>query len=201
MKYLFVITTKDFLLPNENTNQKVSSEELDRYVENYIMPQKVGVVNSILMYLIDYQQNSMKPELERYIRSADTIPFVKRIVGDFHVYTAPCISRDLVLGENELSHDYVAKIVEIAKRDMGFGNQDELYVIAHDLDLTLDGDVRFFDQSECQGRLREIPDKHVYIFQHKLGHAIYSDLISKLNADNDTLLEGCKKALMELILS
>ena len=194
MKTLFVITTVNLPLSGFTKMEQELTSELDCFMKYNILRNDYPSVNH---YLQEYHHYSLTKEVKDYLSDCDSIPILKRVVGDYGIYVSLCLSEDEAGFADSISHEYVGKLVKIAKNDIEnvFGTPPEqIFVIAHEADLTYAKEPpRFFGQEECESEiLKSIPDGHIYIYWHESRYYIYNDFVKLLSQDDNCLEKACK---------
>lgn len=199
MKALFVVTTKDLPMSGFSlVNEKYAKQVGDLLRSTILDHDDESAVET---YLHNYKHNSLKESTRAFLNECKLFPILKRIVGDYGIYVAPCLSKDEAGYGDEASHDFVGKLVDIAKADVYEElncEPKEIYVVAHESDLTFALDKPdFFSQDKCLSEsLKRLPDGHIYIFWHELKFRIYKDFILKLADTNDSaVIDACENAL------
>ena len=201
MRTLFVISTKD--IPVGHFDRLVSTELEDIIVQKIMTKDEEGEDNDIVTYLQNYKHAVIDKEVKEQLRNEEHLPIIKRVVGDYHIYVTLCISSDMAPKGGKSGHDFIAKLIDLAKNDMQFdGKEDRIYVLAHDKDLCKEGNPadnnRFLPANEFKGELAQLEDIKVYVYQHKSGVEVYNSLILSLRAGDDVLLKKCKRISMFL---
>lgn len=203
MKALFVITTRDISdnIPKSGFSQVKQElvKELDSFMEKEILYDQ-----SVRQYLQDYNHDSIyeSDEVKKYLKGCGSIPFFKRIVGDYGIYLSLCLSEEEGGCADPASHEYIGTLVQLAQKDIKEEcgcEPDNVVVIVHEADLTFAKvPPRHFGQEECQSDiLKGIPDGHIYLFWHELKCKIYNEFITKLHLDDDSLISACKTTLAD----
>ena len=198
MEALFVVTTKDLPLSGFARVENKYSNQMDDYLKGSILEDNDL---AIVEYLKNYKHKMLKESTRVYLNSCDEFPILKRFVGDYGIYVAPCLSEDESGYGDEYSHGFIGKLMDIAENDI----KDKLntvpkqiYVIVHEADLTFAADEpKVFSQDRClTKKLKDLPDGHIYIFWHELRFRMYKDFILKLSdPDDSTVIQACKDAL------
>ena len=199
MRTLFVVTTKS--LPVECGTFTLLPESFASSLNVHLLQNilvDVDEYTDIASYFSDFSRDDLSDHVRSFLRGKSSVPVWKRQVGDSFIYVAPCLANEVAGYGDEASHDYVGILTKLAETDMGFDSRvDQIYVLAHDTDLTFSGDPRghnrYFEQKECLcASLKDIPDRRIYIFQHEQIYHVYSRFISQLGAADDTLLSACE---------
>jgi len=193
-----VVTTKDLPLASFTRVKEKYSELMDDCLRGSILEDSDS---AIVEYLKNYKHKMLKESTRVYLNSCNAFPILKRYVGDYGIYVAPCLSEDEAGYGDEDSHRFIGELVDIAKADL----KDELktvpkqiYVIVHEADLSFALDEpKVFGQDKCLSEsLKALPDGHIYIFWHELRCGMYEHFIMKLDdADDSTVIKACEDAI------
>ena len=115
MKTLFVVTTKDLPLSGFSLVNDKYAKQMGDLLRSTILDYGDSPV---VTYLHNYKHKSLKESTRAFLNECKLFPILKRIVGDFGVYVAPCLSQDEAGFADEDSHNFVGKLVDIAKADV-----------------------------------------------------------------------------------
>lgn len=195
MKTLFVVTTKDLPLSGFTEVQQDQISELSSFMSQNILNDYED--SSVKHYLLNFKHKTLNNDVrEKFLINKEHIPILKRIVGDYGIYVSLCLSEDESGYGDNISHEYVGRLVDIACSDCQI-DINHVFVIAHEADLTYAKEPpRIFGKDEClSDTLISIPDGHIYIFWHEARFEIYSNFIKLLSATDAQLLQGCEQVL------
>lgn len=196
MRRIIVVTTKkipvDFY--DEELSKRIGAEELSKYVEEHLMIHQECADSCIEDYLSGYEQDNLPGTVRSFLDGQSLMPIFKRVLGDnqeYILYITLCISCNLLQGNLKAKHGFVAKLVELARRDAIIQGDDQVFIIAHDKDLGTE-DIGYYDRKNCRGALAGVASDDIFCYQHKMGHMVYDDFICHLSDDDHDLLPKCE---------
>lgn len=197
MRRIVIITTKNIpiRLFDKDLSEKIGDQELSKYVEEHLMIRQAFMPPCIDDYLAGYYQMNLSSRVTDFLDEVSYLPIFKIVLGEnqrYILYVTLCISANLLQGSLDAKHGYIAKLVELAKKDAEYQDDDQIYVIAHDKDLGERGN-NFYNVARCKGALaaERLASGHVFYYEHRIGHQVYDDFINRLSANNEALLSYC----------
>lgn len=135
---------------------KHSTEMLRRILEN----------SSLRDYFLDEENGFL--HVSDLMANDESVPILKgEVNSEFFIYVAPCIGEDYT--ESIVAcHNYVSGIIDDAKADLNLQTSDNIYVFAHDRDLSPVNDSGIFSEKNRRGNLSNQKCK-IFIFKHNGG--------------------------------